>query len=290
MHPRVFLALVLSLISGSLATADPPLKILIVDGQNNHDWKATTPVLKRDLESSGVFKVDVATAPAASDTSGFHPEFARYDAVLSNYNGARWPRDTEKSLVDYVSGGGGLIIVHAANNSFGDWPEFNEMIGLGGWGGRNERSGPYVRFEDGRIVRDAQPGPGGNHGRQHPFQVVVRDAKHPITAGMPRQWMHAQDELYDRLRGPAENLTVLATAYSDPATGGSGHHEPIIFVVNYGKGRVFHTPMGHSPDAMKCAGFIVTLERGAQWAATGKVTHTSIPEDFPTADKVNVRK
>ena len=286
---RYLIVLAAAVITPTYASATAKLKILIVDGQNNHDWKATTPVLKHDLESSGMFEVDVATSPP-KDTSGFRPEFSRYDAVLSNYNGVRWPRETEQALVDYVSKGGGLIIVHAANNSFPDWKEYNEMIGLGGWGGRNERSGPYVRVRDGNIVRDTQPGPGGNHGKQHEFQVVVRDARHPITAGMPKAWMHAKDELYDRLRGPAENMQVLASAYSDPATGGSGQHEPIILTVTYGQGRVFHTPMGHSPDAMKCVGFIVTLQRGAGWAATGNAIPGSIPEDFPTADKVSVRK
>jgi hypothetical protein len=97
------------------------LRVLIVDGQNNHDWKATTPLLKQELESSGLFAVDVATAPLGADTSGFRPNFAAYRAVLSNYNGADWPRETQQGLVDYVKGGGGLVIVHAANNSFPNW-------------------------------------------------------------------------------------------------------------------------------------------------------------------------
>jgi type 1 glutamine amidotransferase len=161
---------------------------------------------------------------------------------------------------------------------------------LGGWGGRNEASGPYVRFRDGQIVRDTTAGSGGHHGKQHPFQVVIRNAEHPITAGMPPAWMHASDELYDKLRGPAENITLLATAYADPAQGGSGEHEPMMLTVAYGDGRVFHTPMGHSPAAMKCVGFLVTLQRGAEWAATGKVTQTKLPANFPTADAVSTQE
>jgi len=271
------------------AGGSEPLKALIIDGQNNHDWRATTPVLRRDLETSGLFKVDVATSPEGADTSGFRPDFQRYRVVVSNYNGHRWPHETEQALVQYVHGGGGLVIVHAANNSFPDWKEYNDMIGLGGWGGRNEKSGPYVRLRGGQIVRVPDAGIAGNHGKQHPFRIVVRDARHPITAGMLREWLHSKDELYDRLRGPAANLTVLATAYSDPATDGSGQHEPIIFTVDYGKGRVFHTPMGHSAESMTCVGFITTLLRGAQWAAGEKVSY-SIPEDFPSADKASLRK
>ena len=101
--------------------------------------------------------------------------------------------------------------------------------------------------------------------------------------------MHAKDELYDRLRGPAENLHVLATAYSDPATRGAGFHEPMLMTISYGKGRVFHTTLGHALEAIQCVGFITTLQRGAEWAATGKVTQ-KVPSDFPTADKTSSRQ
>jgi len=286
----VLVAAVVGVAAAASASAAETLKVLIVDGQNNHNWQGTTPVMKKYLEQSGRFTVDVATSPPkGQDMAGFKPDFKAYDVVLSNYNGDEWSAETKQALLDYVQGGGGFVVIHAANNSFGGWAEYNRMIGLGGWGGRNEKSGPYVRFRDGKIVRDESAGPGGHHGKQHPFQVVVRNAEHPITAGMPTTWMHAQDELYDKLRGPAEAIDVLATAYADPATGGSGEHEPMIFTVAYGKGRVFHTPMGHSPEAMHCVGFITTLLRGTEWAATGKVTLTEIPKDFPKPDQVSVR-
>jgi len=270
--------------------AEPRLKALIVDGQNNHDWKATTPLLKRHLADSGLFAVEVATSPpAGEDLSGFQPDFASHDVVVSNFNGAPWSKATQAALTSFIQDGGGLVVVHAADNAFPEWKEYNQMIGLGGWGGRNERSGPYVRFKEGKLVRDNTPGGGGSHGAQHPFLVVVRDAKHPITAGLPSAWLHASDELYDRLRGPAENMTVLATAFADKSQGGSGEHEPMLMAIDFGQGRVFHTTLGHSPQAMKCVGFIVTLQRGAEWAATGKVTREELPDDFPTADHVSVR-
>lgn len=269
--------------------AEPSLKALIVDGQNNHDWKATTPLLKKHLEASRLFAVDVATSPPDGDLSGFEPNFAGYDVIVSNYNGASWSQQTQRSFEKYMREGGGLVVVHAADNAFPDWPAYNEMIGLGGWGGRNEKSGPYLRLRNEQFVRDSSPGGGGSHGTQHPFLVVIRDKKHPITAGLPSSWMHASDELYDRLRGPAQNLRVLATAFADTAEKGSGEHEPMLMVIDYGKGRVFHTTLGHSPEAMHCVGFIVTLQRGAEWAATGKVTQAEIPADFPTSDKVSLR-
>ena len=278
----------LILLASALAAA--PIKALIVDGQNNHDWKATTPILKQILESSGLFQVDVATSPAAgADMSGFQPKFGDYRVVVSNYNGDAWPKQTQSAFEDFVNGGGGFVSFHAADNAFPEWRAYNEMIGLGGWGGRNEKSGVYVRFKAGQFVRDNVPGVGGHHGKQHAFQVVLRDMNHPITKGLPQIWMHAQDELYDRLRGPAPDaMTILATAFSDPDMDGSGEQEPMLMALTYGRGRVFHTTLGHGPEAMRCVGFIATMQRGVEWAATGKVSQ-KIPKDFPTANATSIR-
>jgi len=275
----------------SAASAEPTLKALIVDGQNNHgNWPQTTQMMKSYLEESGLFTVDVATTAPQGTDPNFKPEFKKYDVVVSNYNGADWPKEAQAAFIDYLKNGGGFVVIHAANNAFGNWKEYNEAIGLGGWGGRNEKTGPYVFVnEEGKIVRDESAGSGGHHGAQHPFAIIVRDPEHPITKDMPREWLHVQDELYDQLRGPAENMRILATAYADKAKGGSGRHEPMLFTIEYGKGRVFHTPMGHGNNSQECVGFITTLVRGAEWAATGKVT-TKIPSDFPTADQLSQRK
>ncbi|MHC4438482.1 MAG: HEAT repeat domain-containing protein, partial [Planctomycetota bacterium] len=267
-----------------------PLKALIVDGQNNHDWKGTTPGLKSLLEETGLFTVEVATSPAKKQPmDSFKPKFSKYDVIVSNYTGDDWPKETQDALVEYMNNGGGLVIFHAADNAFPKWKEWNEMIGIGGWGGRNEKSGPMVRYRDGKVVFDNSPGPGGTHGPQHEFQIINRDRHHGITAGLPEKWMHASDELYSKLRGPAKNMTILATAYADPAKKGTGEHEPMLFTIRYGKGRVFHTAIGHAAEQLRCIGFIVTYQRGAEWAATGRVTQVDVPDDFPTADKVSLR-
>lgn len=273
-----------------------PMKALIVNGQMNrdHDWKVSSLILKQILEQDGLFKVDFATSPPkGSNMEDFKPNFNVYDVVVLDYDGDYWSEQTRSAFVEYVNSGGGVVIYHSSNNAFPNWIEYNEITGLGGWGGRNEKSGPYIRWRDGKIIRDISPGPGGSHPPQHAFQVVIRDKNHPVTKGLPEKWMHAQDELYSELRGPAKNLTVLATAYADPKKGGTGEHEPVLFTVNYGKGRVFHTVFGHARHlpvpSMECVGFIITLQRGAEWAATGKVTQ-KVPTDFPSATEVRTWK
>jgi type 1 glutamine amidotransferase len=277
------------LLALSVHASAAPIKILIVDGQNNHAWQQTTPELKKILEENGFATVDVATSPAkGQDMNGFEPNFAAYQVVVSNYNGALWSEKARSEFEKYVSNGGGFVSVHAANNSFPEWLAYNVMIGVGGWGGRTEKSGPWLRLRDGKWTNDTTPGRGGSHGKQHEFLMTTRASQHPIMAGLPPKWMHAKDELYDRLRGPAENVTVLASAFADPANGGSGEEEPLLFAIDYGKGRVFHTALGHGLEAIKDVGFAVTLVRGAEWAATGKVTQ-KVPADFPTEMKVSAR-
>jgi uncharacterized protein len=278
----------LGMVPSGLAAA-PPLRALIIDGQNYHNWQQTTPLLKKLLEETGLFAVDVATAPPhGQDMSRFRPDFLAYDLLVLNYHGDDWPEATQKALERFVAAGGGLVIVHGASLSFPQWKAFNEMIGLGGWGNRTEKDGPYVYWKDGRIVRDSTPGPCGFHAPERPFVIDIRDKEHPITKGLPERFMHAPDELYAKLRGPAKNLTVLATAFDDPAQGGAGRHEPVLMAIAYGQGRVFHTTLGHNVPEMHSVAFIVPFQRGAEWAATGRVSQP-LPTDFPGPDRPRMR-
>ena len=307
MIPRLLrLAPAFLAVSVAAFAAPDKIKVLIVDGQNNHQWAVTTPLLKKILEDTGRFTVDVSTTPPAKPNapkmakgassaqkaahddalkkhaateaahvaaapakwSAWRPKFSAYAVVVSNYNGESWPAEVRDAFTAYVRGGGGFVSYHAANNAFPEWADYNSMIGLGGWGGRNEKSGPYLRLRQAVWTKDMTPGRGGSHGAQHEFLVEASVPDHPILRGLPTKWMHAKDELYDSLRGPAENVTVLASALSDKTK----EQEPMLMVIPFGKGRVFHTALGHAVDAVHGLGFQVTFARGTEWAATGKVT------------------
>jgi len=268
------------------------IKVLVVDGQSkNHDhWKEWTPILLKHLYESRLFQVDVATSPMKGESlDKFNPKFRNYDVVVSLYDGDTWSGRIQRSLEKYLLTGGGFVVVHAANNAFPNWTEYNKMIGLGGWGDRTETAGPYLFIgEKGEIVIDTAPGNAGHHGPKHEYVVQTRATEHPIMAGLPSKWLHAEDELYDKLRGPAINMEILATSYSDEKYEGTNRHEPIIMTIKYGEGKVFHTVMGHSRQALSCVGFMTTFIRGCEWAADRKVTF-EIPGDFPRENSISTR-
>ncbi len=251
---------------------------MLLDGESGgpyHDWARTTPALKAMLDETKLFAVTVVTAPpAGGDFAAFRPDFSKYRAVVLNYDAPddRWPAALKTSFEAYVRGGGGVVAVHAANNAFPNWPAYNEMMGVGGWRGRDEMAGPYWYWRDGKMVSDPSPGAAGSHGKRVAYEVTVREPDHPIVRGLAPEWIHLADELYAHLRGPGKNMTVLVTAYSNPINAGSGRHEPQLMVISFGKGRVFHTTWGHDLAALASNGFQVTFQRGTEWAATGNVT------------------
>lgn len=243
------------------AQAAPPIRALIISGRNNHDWRTTTPFLKKILLDTGRFDVRVTEEPmgiTAATLSG-------YDVLVLDYNGPRWGEATEKAVEAFVRSGKGLVAVHAATYAFGGlrvlgerqtrtdiieppWPAYAEMLGAS-WSEADPKTG---------------------HGDRHSFQVKFVDRAHPIAQGLPETFT-ATDELYHNLR-MRPNVHLLATAFDDPRMRGTGKHEPMLWTVSYGKGRVFHTALGHDGPAMLEEGFILTFARGLEWAATGAVT------------------
>lgn len=293
---RIFAFVFLVSISSCSTGNNKVINTLIITGQNNHNWQISHQAIQQILDNSGQFQTVVRISPPeGGDMRNYTIDFSPYQLVMLDYVGDEWPKSTREGFLKYVENGGGVVIYHAANNAFTNWKEYNEIIALGGWNNRDEKSGPWVYWENGQLVKDTLPGVGGSHGQQHEYVLNKREEDHPITKGLPTQWKHAVDELYDRMRGPGNIQDLLYTAFSEPETNGSGREEPLIFTVIYGKGRIFHTMLGHAGaslednPAMQCTGFQETLLRGSEWAATGKVTRT-VPDDFPTDANVSLRK
>jgi type 1 glutamine amidotransferase len=269
----------------ALAAFSPPqdkLELLILTGSHRHDWYNTTPILVKFLRDSGRFNVTVSEDPVKVLT----PEgLKKYGVVLLHYRETsapqkfpvlddkyvptketkefppkpgRWPAENEKALLDAVSGGTGLVVIHFATSAFDEpkevnWPEYEKLIG-GGW-----------RRSKGNF----------GHGTQFQFEVKIANKEHPITKGFPDKFLHSKDELYHKSL-MVEGNTVLLTGFDDPAKGGkacTGKDENLGWVREHGKGRVFTTVLGHGYDQMRLSpGFQALVSRGAEWAATGKVT------------------
>jgi hypothetical protein len=272
--------------------AERPIKVLVIGGQNNHDWKRSTPFLADLLNKGGHFQATVDNAPPQNANQAtwddWRPKFRDYDCVVLDYNGQMWPEPVKKDFQDYIQGGGGALLIHAANNSFPGWKEYERMAGML-WRGRDYGYSLYID-DAGKVVREEpNRGRGMGHGAQYDFNMTVRDRQHPITEGMPIHWMHKQDELYHGQRGPAQDVHILLTAFSDPTRGGTGKNEPIVWWIPYGKGKVVTNVMGHvgSLDTMKCVGFKVLLYRACEWLVTGEC-ETPLPANFPTAKKTSI--
>ena len=278
-----------------LISIGAPIRVLIVDGFSNHDWKLTTALVRGILEPTGLFTVDVSTSPPTATAPGWdawRPKFAAYDVVLQTCNdingGPPWPREVQLALENFVARGGGLYVWHSGNNAFADWPAYNDMIGLG-W--RKKEFGVAISVsETGELVRlPAGEGRDTSHGARLDT-VVKRLGDHPIHAGLPRAWLTPDIEVYHHARGPAKNLTVLSYGF-DPRT---SMNWPLEWVVAYGEGRVYTSTFGHvwkgdtQPARMRCAGLQTVVVRALQWLARRDATYP-VPTDFPTATAVSVR-
>jgi len=270
-----------------------------VDGVNNHDWMTATHAITEILTATSLFSVEVSTTPprgASLDAwNSWRPDFSRYDVVVNNFNGGHledgieWPLPIQQSLEAFVRRGGGLVVYHAANNAFLHWKAYNDMIGLG-WRTKSFGPGLAVSDDDKVVIIPVGTGLEPGHPQRLEFQIHVRDTHHPITAGMPKVWMHPSEQLTHGQHGPAEGLTILTYAHSPV----SHQNEPMDWVRSYGKGRVYTTMLGHtwvgeSRVNLDCVGFQTMLARGVQWAATGAVT-IPIPANFPGPDAISLRK
>lgn len=266
------------------------IKTLLITGQDgSHYWRGASKGIEQILENSKLFNVDILVTPNfGEDINRFEPDFDGYDLVIINYGGATWKPSVRKAFEKFIADGHGAVILHSSIIPMEDWPAYNEMTALGAWNGRDERWGPFVYWKDGKYIYDYTPGYAGYHGLQHETVIDNRASGHPILKGLPKRWKHFKDEIYTKLRGPGKNMEILATIEEN------GRHEPAMWTVQYGKGRIFVDVLGHcgnDPEmiySILCTGYQVTLLRGAEWAATGAVTQQT-PNDFPLEDTYTLR-
>jgi type 1 glutamine amidotransferase len=271
------------------------IKVLIVDGFSNHDWKQTTALIRSILEPTGLFDVSVSTAPptnGAPEWATWRPKFADYDVVIQTYNdlkgGTPWPKEVQTAFESFVANGGGFFDFHSANNAFAQWPAYNDMIGLG-W--RNKDFGWAITIDTNEHLVRIPAGEGLNTSHGPQTNVVIHNlGEHPIHAGLPKEWMTPHLEVYYYARGPAKNLEVLSYGF-DART---KMNWPTEWTVAYGKGRVYNATFGHvwkgdvQPEAMRCAGVQTIMIRALQWLAKRPVDYP-VPPDFPTGDKLSIR-
>lgn len=299
MHRSISLLLFALLAVGAFAAPAiapaKPIRVLIVDGYSNHDWRLTTALIRGIIEPTGLFDVSVSTAPPTVGAPGWdawRPKFRDYDVVIQNCNdlkgGQKWPREVQAAFEEYVAAGGGVYIWHSGNNAFPDWPAYNEMIGLG-W--RKKDFGWAVAVDGQEKIVRIPAGEGLDTGHGARIDTVVRRiGDHPIHVGLPRTWLTPDIEVYYYARGPAKNLEVLSYGF-DPKT---QMNWPLEWVVGYGEGRVYTSTFGHvwagdtQPARMRCAGVQTVAVRALQWLAGREVT-LPVPPDFPTATAASVR-
>lgn len=296
MKQLLFYLMVLVVFNYSFSqTSSSKIKVLIVDGFNNHNWQQTTFVVKTILEKSDLFEVSVSTAPSEVNDpkwNDWNPNFKKYDVVIQNTNNIhnpaiKWPVKVQKSLEKYIKKGGGLHILHSANNAFSDWPAYNEMIGLG-W--RTKDEGIAIQITSDKQLKYIPKGEGETtyHGPRND-QVIHILKNHPINNGFPNTWKTPNMELYKYARGTAKNITILSYAFDEK----TNINWPVDWVVTYGKGRIYNSSLGHLwkdeiyPASYRCVGFQTTLIRATEWLATKNTTY-KIPQNFPTENEIRL--
>lgn len=298
----LFLALALAACQPASSTSEmtppaAPANVLFVSGQNNHAWEETNVFLLDILNEPGLFTVTTSLTPPKGSPpeswDSWNPDFAAHDVVVLDYNGEMWPDRVKTAFETYISGGGSALMVHASNNPFPGWTAYEQMVGML-W--RRPDAGTTVFLDPAEQMVRLGPneGPRSGHGKLHNWQIQIRDREHPIMQGIPEKWLHPHDELYHGQRGPAENMNLLATAYSDTTWGGTGNHELIMWWIPYGEGKVLTFLPGHhwanqdDEQAFYDVGFRTILNRSVEWLANGQVT-IPVPPNFPSADAISLK-
>jgi type 1 glutamine amidotransferase len=249
----------LAVMAAPLAAA-PAARILIITGQSDiqyHDWRATTLFLRTLLEKTGRFEVRQLEDPRGLTAAALEG----YDAALVSYNGPRWPASAETALAEFVRGGKGLVTFHGV--TYGPLAGTTQAPG-----GKWTLTEPWAAFLD--MVGASWAAGNIGHAPRHAFPVQLTAAAHPIAKGMAPEFT-VNDELYHKM-DTRPGIHVLASAFDDPARGGTGKKEPVAWTVSYGQGRAFHCTLGHDTSALYSPHVMALFARATEWAATGGVT------------------
>ena len=217
-------------------------RVLIVTGEDykGHLWQETTPALKTQLEKDTRFTVEVV-----EDLTFLRsPKLHDYDVVVAhfkNYDPEVPGKAGYQNLAKFVDNGGGLVLVHFACGAFQEFKD--DFVKLAGrvWN-------PKMRGHDPRGT----------------FRVDIVDAEHPVTRGL--RSFETADELYTCLDGDTP-IHVLAESTSKV----DQKQHPMAFVLEYGKGRVFHCPLGHDVKAFSTPAVGELFRRGCAWTANLKL-------------------
>jgi type 1 glutamine amidotransferase len=251
------------------AWAQPKVKVLFLTGEIDaqyHDWRASTEYLRGVLERSGRFEVKAVERPAGIGAATLAP----FDALVLNFNGARWGASTERAVEEFVRAGKGLASFHGVT-----YGPFYGQVFDGKW-----KAGPDLGWPAYASLIGARWKPENiGHARRHVFEVEWKDRAHPVAAGLAETFT-ANDELYHKLDLVPE-ARVLASAFNAAEIGGTGKAEPIVWAAPFGKGRTFHMTLGHDLSAISQAGFLTAFARGVEWAATGAVAPAAQKTEAP---------
>jgi hypothetical protein len=202
------------------------IQALVFGGGQIHDWKGIQPRVVETLKQNA----DIQITTAQEDLSVLE-KLDPYDVIVFHYTVGTITDAQRDGLSRWLASGKGYVGIHSAADSFRDDPDYRNLVG--GW---------FI-----------------THPRYRDYQVSVTDPNHPITAGVPEEFV-VRDEQYITDYDP--RVHVLATALW------KGRAMPVVWAKSHGKGRVCYIALGHDPASCEHPQFRQLLMNATVWAAT----------------------
>lgn len=240
------------------AQAETPKQVLVVSVTKGfrHDVIPTTDqLLKKLAQKSGKFVVDFVTNDTEMAQKMTPESLKKYDAVVFNNTTGELPLPGKEAFLAWIKSGKGFLGIHAANDTFHNYPPFIDMIG-----------GEFL-----------------THGPQVEVEVIRQDPNHPATRHLPPSFK-VFDEIYQVKNFFREKVHGLLTLDKHPNTGVPGDY-PIAWCKEYGKGKVLYTSLGHRVDVVEKPDYQAHILGGLLWTlgleagdATPQSTQYKLPE------------